>query len=224
MPGWAAPASVRIGEHAVAGRVHLVTVPRIERSHPYLQPDGTGWPDNAARFLGFSRAVAAMVRADPPDVLHLHDWHTAAVLAALPDPPPTVLTLHNVAYQGVTDGSWLRRLGPRGRHFEWWGGTNPLSGGIALADRVVAVSPHHAREIVTPAVRVRPRRTAAPARRRRHRDPQRHRHGAVGPVRRRRAGRAATTPTTAVCCRRGGATGPPSSSASAGARTTGRWR
>ena len=151
MPGWAAPASVRIGEHAVAGRVHLVTVPRIERSHPYLQPDGTGWPDNAARFLGFSRAVAAMVRADPPDVLHLHDWHTAAVLAALPDPPPTVLTLHNVAYQGVTDGSWLRRLGPRGRHFEWWGGTNPLSGGIALADSVVAVSPHHAREIVTPA-------------------------------------------------------------------------
>ena len=69
-----------------------------------------------------------MVRRDPPDVLHLHDWHTGAVLAALPEPPPSVLTLHNIAYQGVTDGTWLRRIGPRGRHYEWWGGTNPLAG------------------------------------------------------------------------------------------------
>jgi starch synthase len=151
VPAWAAPASVRVGEHAVAGRIHLVSVPGIERSHPYLQPDGTGWPDNDARFLAFSRAVAALARAAPPDVLHLHDWHTGAVLAALAAPPPSVLTLHNVAYQGVTGGSWLRRLGPRGRHYEWWGGTNPLAGGIALADGLVAVSPHHAAEIRTPA-------------------------------------------------------------------------
>jgi starch synthase len=151
VPGWASPASVRIGEHATAGRVHLVTVPGIARSHPYLRPDGSGWPDNEARFLAFSRAVAAMVRADPPDVLHLHDWHTGAVLAGLPTPPPSVLTLHNVAYQGVADATWLRRIGPRGRHYEWWGGTNPLSGAIALADRVVAVSPNHAREVLTPA-------------------------------------------------------------------------
>jgi starch synthase len=150
VPSWAAPASVRVGEHAIAGRLHLVTVPGIERSHPYLRPDGTGWPDNDARFLAFSRAVGALVRAAPPDVLHLHDWHTAAVLAALSQPPPSVLTLHNVAYQGVTGGAWLRRLGPRSRHYEWWGGTNPLSGGIALADGLVAVSPHHAAEIRTP--------------------------------------------------------------------------
>ena len=131
--------------------MHLVSVPGMARSHPYLRPDGSGWADNPARFLAFSRAVAAMVRRDPPDVLHLNDWHTGAVLAALPAPPPSVLTLHNVAYQGVTDGSWLRRIGPRGRHYEWWGGTNPLSGGIALADAVVAVSPTYAREILTPA-------------------------------------------------------------------------
>ncbi len=151
VPGWAMPAVVRSGVHPIAGAVHLVSVPGIARSHPYLRPDGSGWPDNPARFLTFSRAVAAMVRRDPPDVLHLHDWHTAAVLAALPSPPPSVLTVHNVAYQGVTGGSWLRRIGPRGRHYEWWGGTNPLSGGIALADAVVAVSPNHAAEIKTPA-------------------------------------------------------------------------
>jgi starch synthase len=151
VPAWAAPASVRIGAHAHAGRLHLVSVPQIDRSHPYLRPDGSGWRDNDARFLAFSRAVAALARADRPDVLHLHDWHTGTVLAALADAPPSVLTLHNIAYQGVTDGRWLRRIGPRGHHYEWWGGTNPLAGAIALADRVVAVSPHHADEIRTPA-------------------------------------------------------------------------
>jgi starch synthase len=151
VPAWAGPAAVRVGAHASAGRLQLVSVPGIERSHPYLRPDGSGWTDNDARFLAFSRAVAAMVRSDPPDVLHLHDWHTAAVLAAVPDPPPSVLTLHNVAYQGVTSGVWLRRIGPRGQHYEWWGGTNPLAGGIALADGLVAPSPHHANEIRTPA-------------------------------------------------------------------------
>ena len=90
------------------------------------------------------------MREDPPDVLHLNDWHTGAVLAALNAPPPSVLSLHNLAYQGVTDGAWLRRLGPRAEHYEWWGGTNPLSGAIALADKVVAVSPNYAREILTP--------------------------------------------------------------------------
>jgi starch synthase len=151
VPSWASPASVRVGAHATAGRLHLVSVPGIDRSHPYLRPDGSGWPDNDARFLAFSRAVAALVRADRPDVLHLHDWHTGAVLAALPEPPPSVLTLHNVAYQGVTDARWLRRIGPLGRHYEWWGGTNPLAGAIALVDRIVAVSPHYADEIRTPA-------------------------------------------------------------------------
>ncbi len=52
--------------------------------------------------------------------------------------------------RATTDGSWLEQLGPRAAHYEWWGDTNPLSGGIALADRVVAVSPHYACEITTP--------------------------------------------------------------------------
>ena len=89
--------------------------------------------------------------------------------------------MHNLAYQGFTDGAWLRHLGPRGRHYEWFGGTNPLSGAIALADAIVAVSPTHAREILTPGRRVRPRRRAASSLGRRQRDPQRHRHDDVGP-------------------------------------------
>jgi starch synthase len=149
VPSWVGSARLRIGTHPVVGRLHLVSVPGIERPHPYLQPNGEGWADNSQRFFRFARAVAAYVEHDPPDVLHLNDWHTAPALAALPVPPPSVLSLHNLAYQGVTDASWLGVIGPRAAHYEWWGDTNPLSGGLALADRIVAVSPHYATEIVT---------------------------------------------------------------------------
>ena len=150
VPDWVGAATVRAGHHPVAGRLHLVSVPGMARPHPYLQANGEGWPDNDARFFRFARAVAAFVDSDPPDVLHLNDWHTGAALAALDDAPPTVLSIHNLAYQGTTDASWLDLIGPRASHYEWWGGTNPLSGAVALADRIVAVSPHYASEIVTP--------------------------------------------------------------------------
>jgi starch synthase len=149
VPDWVGPATVRSGHHRVVGNLHLVSVPAMARPHPYLQANGEGWHDNSLRFFRFARAVAAYVERDPPDVLHLNDWHTGAVLAALGDAPPTVLSIHNVAYQGVADAVWLHLIGPKSAHYEWWGGTNPLSGAIALADRVVAVSPHFATEIVT---------------------------------------------------------------------------
>ncbi len=151
VPAWAGPAVLRRGEHAVVGPLALVQAPRLVRPHPYLQANGEGWPDNDARFLAFSRAVAALAAVERPDLLHLNDWHTGATLAALDGSIPSVLSLHNLAYQGVTSAAWLARIGPRGIHYEWWGGTNPLSGAIALADKVVAVSPNHAREILTPA-------------------------------------------------------------------------
>jgi starch synthase len=150
VPTWAGPASMRVGHHPVAGRLHLVSVPGMARPHPYVRPNGVGWPDNDARFFAFARAVAAHVDATRPDLVHLNDWHTGPVLAALADPPPSVLSLHNLAYQGTTSGEWLARLGPRAGHFEWWGGTNPLTGAIALADVVVAVSPNYVHEITTP--------------------------------------------------------------------------
>lgn len=150
VPAWAGPARVRSGVHASVGPVSLVETRGLARSHPYLQPDGRGWPDNDRRFLSFARAIAAMVLAERPDVVHLNDWHTGAALAALDGSVPSVLSLHNLAHQGVTGGHWLRHLGPRARHYEWFGSTNPLSGAIALADAIVAVSPTHASEILTP--------------------------------------------------------------------------
>jgi starch synthase len=150
VPDWVGAATVRTGRHPAVGAVRLVSVPGMARSHPYLQPSGEGWPDNDERFFRFSRAVAAILAADPPDVVHLNDWHTAAVLAATQPSLPSVLSIHNLAYQGTADATWLDVLGPRAEHFEWWGTTNPLSGAIALADRVVAVSPTYAAEITTP--------------------------------------------------------------------------
>lgn len=150
MPDWAGRAIVRVGEHPVAGRLHLVHVDGIERPHPYTDARGEGWPDNDARFLRFSAAVAALVQRATPDVLHLNDWHTAAALVDLADPPPTVLSIHNLAYQGTTSPRWLAMLGRRALHYEWFGGFNPLAGGIALADVVVAVSPNYAASIVHP--------------------------------------------------------------------------
>ena len=150
VPDWVGPASVRSGVHPDVGAISLVRAPGLERSHPYLQPSGEGWPDNDRRFLAFSQCVSALAVEDGPDVLHLNDWHTGSALAALDGSIPSVLSLHNLAYQGQTDGSWLKQIGPRASHFEWFGGTNPLSGAIALADAIVAVSPHYATEILTP--------------------------------------------------------------------------
>lgn len=150
VPAWAGPAVVRRGRHVDAGPLTLISTPGLARPHPYLQDDGSGWPDNSERFFRFGRAIAALAELEQPDVLHLNDWHTGSALAALSNPPPTVVSIHNLAYQGISDASWLDVIGPKGEHFEWWGGTNPLSGALALADRIVAVSPNYASEIQTP--------------------------------------------------------------------------
>ncbi len=150
VPDWVGAATIRTGIHPGVGRLRMIGVPGMARPHPYLQPDGSGWADNSDRFFRFARAVASFVEADPPDILHLNDWHTGATLAALDSPPPTVMSIHNLAYQGVAGPEWLDLIGPRAGHYEWWGGTNPLSGALALADRIVAVSSNYVHEIVTP--------------------------------------------------------------------------
>ncbi|MGH8874790.1 MAG: glycogen synthase [Acidimicrobiia bacterium] len=149
-PRWAKPASARLGELPGMGPLALVDVPGTARPHPYLDDEGRGWADNDRRFLAFSAATAALVEHIRPDVLHLNDWHTGAALAFLNRPPPSVLTIHNLAYQGVAPGAWLSRLPRRPEAYEWYGSINPLAGGIVLANRVVAVSPNYAREIVRP--------------------------------------------------------------------------
>ena len=149
VPGWVGGA--RAGTlDTPAGQVTLVSSETLTRPHPYTDQSGEGWPDNDFRFMAFSAAIAALVEERRPDVLHLNDWHTGATLGFLQDPPPTVLTMHNPAYQGTTSGLWLSVLERRPEAYEWYGGTNPLTGAIALADRVVTVSPTFATELLRP--------------------------------------------------------------------------
>lgn len=131
-------------------------------------PPGGDYPDNARRFTLLCRAVAERARRAErrPDVLHAHDWPAALVPLfcrhAIPwegPRPRTVLTIHNVAYQGCYPGSemdWISlREGAREEVFraegiEDRGGINFLKGGLACADALTTVSPTHAREILTP--------------------------------------------------------------------------
>lgn len=153
VPAWAGPAVARHGVARNAGRVTLVNVPGMQRPHPYVDTStGVGWPDNDRRFFAFSAAVAELVALDPPDVIHLNDWHTSAVSAFVDPAISTVLTIHNIAHQGHTNRGWLPNLGPRAAAFDHLGAVNPLAGGIRLADAVVAVSASYAREILQPAM------------------------------------------------------------------------
>ena len=149
-PPWASPATVRRGVHATAGPLALVSVPGIRRPHPYTDEHGEAWPDNDARFLAFSAAVAALADVTRPDVVHVNDWHTAAASAWLEGSVPVVLSVHNLAYQGWTGAEWVERLGSHGVVFARDGGCNPLAGGIELADAVVVVSPTYREEVLRP--------------------------------------------------------------------------
>ena len=149
VPEWAGPATVRQG--TLEGLdVSLVTLPEMARQNPYLDGDGRAWPDNDRRFLAFSTAIAAWAETTSPDVLHLNDWHTGATLGLADSPPPSVLTIHNLAYQGTTTGDWRKSFKRRPDAYDWNGGVNPLAGAIALADRVVTVSPRFAIESLQP--------------------------------------------------------------------------
>jgi starch synthase len=101
--------------------------------------------------MAFSAAVASLAALRRPDIVHLNDWHTGATLGFLREPVPSVLTLHNPAYQGTTNVRWLSAFRRRPEAYEWYGKTNPLTGGIALSDAVVTVSPTFAVELLQPA-------------------------------------------------------------------------
>jgi starch synthase len=133
---------------------------------PGVYGEGGGdYPDNARRFALFSRAVVEVVKqraaaGTPFDVVHAHDWPAAMALYLLRARPElasarTVLTIHNVAHQGVFPAESLGALGLGPEHFrpealEFYGGVSFLKGGVLAADAITTVSTTYAREIQTP--------------------------------------------------------------------------
>ncbi|MBS0640181.1 MAG: glycogen synthase GlgA [Proteobacteria bacterium] len=123
---------------------------------PYFGPDGRLWPDNDLRFAALGAAAAALAVGLGFDVVHAHDWQAALAVVYLHvhagRRPGTVLTIHNLAFQGHFPGSLFPRLGlPPGLFsrdgLEYWGDVSYLKGGLLFADRLTTVSPTYAREI-----------------------------------------------------------------------------
>jgi starch synthase len=128
--------------------------------NPYLGPDGREWFDNGVRFAGLGAAAAAIgagiVSGLGFDIVHAHDWQAAMAMVYLHfhdgPRPGTVLTVHNLAFQGRYPGDLFPRLGLPGSAFtpdalEHYGDVDFLKGGLSYADRITTVSPTYAREI-----------------------------------------------------------------------------
>lgn len=108
--------------------------------------------DNAERFLFFSQAALYIlpVIKFQPAVVHCHDYHTAMIPLLLKSSSyeyfremKTVLTIHNLQYQGVTDGKILDLVDLRSEKSD----INFMEQGIIHADQITTVSPTYAKEI-----------------------------------------------------------------------------
>ncbi|MDI1445897.1 glycogen/starch synthase [Polyangium sp. 6x1] len=139
-------------------RACVVSVPDVPAHLGIYGREGDGEHDTARRFAFFARAAAAM--AEGFDVVHAHDWPGAAVPYLVREArgrrPRTVLTIHNLAFQGVFPPETLAFLGLGPSHFrpdalEFHGRVNLLKAGLLAADAVTTVSPTYAREILDPA-------------------------------------------------------------------------
>jgi starch synthase len=128
--------------------------------NPYVGPDGAEWSDNAFRFGALGLVAAklgqGLVPGFSPRLLHCHDWQAGlapAYLAFGEGPrPPSVLTVHNLAFQGSFPATLLKPLGLPKRALtvdgvEYHGQIGFLKAGLRLADRITTVSPTYANEI-----------------------------------------------------------------------------
>lgn len=123
---------------------------------PYRDDQGQEWPDMAERFAVLCRLAASIVNGetniDPPDLLHLHDWHSALTPAYLDRRirTPVVLTIHNFMFQGRISAQRAANLElgaatlKAGRLFD---GLSFLQVGLRLSDVLVTVSRSYACEI-----------------------------------------------------------------------------
>jgi len=143
--------------------VYLIRADRyFDRNYLYTTPEAD-YPDNAERFIFFNRAILEVLKLNPPQIVHTHDWQSALAIAYLKAQPhlypqlssaKTVFTVHNLGYQGLferldwhllnLDGSFFTP-----RYLEFYGKINFLKGGLVFADAITTVSPTYAEEVKT---------------------------------------------------------------------------
>jgi starch synthase len=143
----------------------LVDQPQLF-DRPGLYGDkGVDFPDNHLRFAVLAKAALEISRRlFAADIIHCHDWQASLVPAYLKDPRiidparlgvSTLLTIHNLGYQGIFDRSALREIDLPAEFYtpgavEFWGQINFLKAGIVFADALNTVSRKYAEEIQTP--------------------------------------------------------------------------
>ena len=156
------PARLVAGQAAGLSLIAL-DIPKLYQraGGPYLNPEGRDWPDNDLRFAALCMAAARIAGGDGgpvPDLLHLHDWQaglTPVYMAALGARQPTVMTIHNIAFHGLTGGERLKALAlPEAGFtldgFEYYGHISALKAALVGASALTTVSPTYAQELTTP--------------------------------------------------------------------------
>ncbi|MBP1608079.1 MAG: glgA [Acidobacteria bacterium] len=123
-----------------------------------------GYTDNMERFIFFTKACLSLLPkvCHQVDILHCHDWQTGLIPGIIKttlrhnpffSPVATILTIHNLAYQGIFPKIALSLAGIGdsyffpGSPFEYWGKVNFLKAGIEYSDCVTTVSENYALEI-----------------------------------------------------------------------------
>ena len=160
-------ASVRIKKQSPNLTYYFIEFNRFFDRATLYDWNGQEYSDNAQRFIFFSRAAMQCILALGlnPDILHLNDWHCALcavyLRSALYSNEPafrsckSVMTIHNIGYQGNFDKGNLFWTGLGWEYFNWhclefYDRLNLLKGGIMCADMVSTVSHTYAEEILSP--------------------------------------------------------------------------
>ncbi len=130
---------------------------------PYMDALGRDWPDNALRF-GLLSKIGAILASDAsplawrPHIAHCNDWQSGLTPAYLHyhrgKKAATLVTIHNLAYQGVFPPGTVVQLGLPAESFnmhgvEYYGNFSFLKAGLYYADHITTVSPNYAEEIQT---------------------------------------------------------------------------
>ena len=130
---------------------------------PYQDAKGQDWADNPLRFGLLSRIAAVLgSSASPldwhPELVHCNDWQTGltpAYLRFARGGVPSVITIHNMAFQGNFAPAMVQKLRLPPSCFgidgvEFYGHMSFLKAGLFYADHITTVSPNYAKEIQQP--------------------------------------------------------------------------
>ena len=117
-----------------------------------------GYEDDYRRFALFSKAAASYIVSEGYDVVHCNDWPTGYIPLLLKQAKssiPSLFTIHNMEFQGISPPELLDEIGISRSHFhmggvEYYGNVSSMKAGIVYSDALVTVSPTYSREIQTP--------------------------------------------------------------------------